>query len=274
MTGAGACTLTGPDCGPGSVAACTGERRMGDDHYTLDELAAAAGMTARNVRAYQTRGLIPPPHRRGRRVVYGPVHLARLLAVNRARARGASLVLIREHLAAGGTLDGRSHPTSWLRSADGRPARPRDGDPPRSAPLSPLLAQLDPNHDPVAGPLLERLIATGVVHREGADLTAGPELIAGLSSLHRHGLPLPAALRLAATAAEAAAGLADELRPDDGLRRPDGLQPSDGSRPPGGRRPLDEFRREDGLAELVADLVAGIIREQLPDRLRRLGQPR
>ena len=34
--------------------------------YTIDQLARAARTTVRNVRAYQDRGLIPPPERRGR----------------------------------------------------------------------------------------------------------------------------------------------------------------------------------------------------------------
>ncbi len=34
--------------------------------YRVDDLAQAAGMTVRNVRAYQERGLLPPPLRRGR----------------------------------------------------------------------------------------------------------------------------------------------------------------------------------------------------------------
>ena len=29
--------------------------------YRIDDLARAAGTTARNVRAYQERGLLPPP---------------------------------------------------------------------------------------------------------------------------------------------------------------------------------------------------------------------
>jgi len=45
---------------------------------TIDELAQRMGMTARNVRAYQSRGLIPPPALRGRTGYYNAEHLARL----------------------------------------------------------------------------------------------------------------------------------------------------------------------------------------------------
>ena len=31
------------------------------DEMTIDELALESGMTARNIRAHQSRGLLPPP---------------------------------------------------------------------------------------------------------------------------------------------------------------------------------------------------------------------
>jgi DNA-binding transcriptional MerR regulator len=46
--------------------------------YRIDDLARAAGMTVRNVRAYQERGLLHPPARQGRAGVYDETHLARL----------------------------------------------------------------------------------------------------------------------------------------------------------------------------------------------------
>src|SRR5215212_12011237 len=76
------------------------------DRLTLAELASAVGMTARNVRAYQTRGLLQPPRRAGRSSVYGAEHVRRLLQVQRARARGASLALLQTLIAEGRDLDG------------------------------------------------------------------------------------------------------------------------------------------------------------------------
>ena len=46
--------------------------------YSVDELAQAGETTVRNVRAYQDKGLLPPPERRGRVGVYRGEHLARL----------------------------------------------------------------------------------------------------------------------------------------------------------------------------------------------------
>jgi DNA-binding transcriptional MerR regulator len=61
------------------------------ERYTIEELAAAAGMTARNVRAYRTRGLLPEPIRVGRVTRYGRRHLTRLLEVQELRGAGVPL---------------------------------------------------------------------------------------------------------------------------------------------------------------------------------------
>lgn len=64
---------------------------------TIDELARRAGTTTRNVRAYQTRGLIPAPALRGRVGYYDESHLARLRLIDRLQEQGFSLAGI-EHL--------------------------------------------------------------------------------------------------------------------------------------------------------------------------------
>ena len=89
------------------------------DSLTLAELARTVGMTARNVRAYQTRGLLQAPLRAGRSSVYGAEHVRRLQQVQRARARGASLALLQTLIAEGRDLDG-----VW--SEPGRTAPPDD----------------------------------------------------------------------------------------------------------------------------------------------------
>lgn len=66
----------------------------------IDELAQQAGLTTRNVRAYQQQGLIPPPELDGRVGYYGPTHLGRLRTITRLRDRGYSLPAIRDLLAA------------------------------------------------------------------------------------------------------------------------------------------------------------------------------
>ena len=62
---------------------------------TIDELAAQVGMTVRNVRAHQSRGLLPPPEIRGRTGFYGPEHAVRLELVKDLQAEGFNLEAIK-----------------------------------------------------------------------------------------------------------------------------------------------------------------------------------
>ncbi|HEY2205337.1 MAG TPA: MerR family transcriptional regulator [Pseudonocardia sp.] len=64
--------------------------------YRIDELARAAGTTARNVRAYQERGLLPPPRRSGRVGLYAEAHLARLRLITSLHERGYTTAQIAE----------------------------------------------------------------------------------------------------------------------------------------------------------------------------------
>lgn len=72
------------------------------DHqeFTIDELAREANSTVRNVRAYQDRGLLPPPEKRGRTGIYSDVHLARLKIIGALLERGYTLNNIRDLLIA------------------------------------------------------------------------------------------------------------------------------------------------------------------------------
>jgi DNA-binding transcriptional MerR regulator len=67
--------------------------------YRIDDLARAAGMTVRNVRAYQERGLLPPPRKQGRTGVYDDTHLARLRLIGRLLERGYTSSHIAEFIA-------------------------------------------------------------------------------------------------------------------------------------------------------------------------------
>ena len=68
--------------------------------YRIDELAREAGTTVRNVRAYQDRGLLPPPRRSGRVGLYTGAHLARLRLIGHLLERGYSLSNIAELISA------------------------------------------------------------------------------------------------------------------------------------------------------------------------------
>lgn len=65
---------------------------------TIDELARASGVTVRNIRAYQARGLLPPPQVRARTGYYGPGHEARLDLIKELQGEGVKLDVIKKLL--------------------------------------------------------------------------------------------------------------------------------------------------------------------------------
>jgi len=65
---------------------------------TIGELARRTGMTVRNIRAHQTRGLLPPPEVQGRTGYYNEEHLARIELTREMQAEGLNLEAIRRVL--------------------------------------------------------------------------------------------------------------------------------------------------------------------------------
>lgn len=70
------------------------ELREGE--MTIDQLAQLSGSTVRNIRAYQDRGVLDPPQKRGRIGVYNEGHAARMDLINNLLDRGYSIENIRE----------------------------------------------------------------------------------------------------------------------------------------------------------------------------------
>lgn len=73
----------------------------GDGEMTIRELAERTGMTVRNIRAHQTRGLLPPPVVRGRTGYYNEEHVARIALTREMQADGLNLEAIRRVLEGG-----------------------------------------------------------------------------------------------------------------------------------------------------------------------------
>lgn len=61
---------------------------------TVEQLAYETGMSVRNIRNHQSRGLLPPPEVRGRIGYYGPQHVARLRLIQEMQAEGFKLSAI------------------------------------------------------------------------------------------------------------------------------------------------------------------------------------
>ncbi|MEV7281872.1 MerR family transcriptional regulator [Streptomyces sp. NPDC093111] len=74
--------------------------RAAHPEYRIEDLAHHSGATVRTIRAYQDRGLLPRPERRGRSNVYGDTHLARLRQIADLLDRGYTLASIKELLEA------------------------------------------------------------------------------------------------------------------------------------------------------------------------------
>jgi DNA-binding transcriptional MerR regulator len=66
-----------------------------EGEMTIRQLAERTGMTVRNIRAHQTRGLLPPPTVRGRTGYYGEEHVARIELTREMQADGLNLEAIR-----------------------------------------------------------------------------------------------------------------------------------------------------------------------------------
>ncbi|HVM20452.1 MAG TPA: MerR family transcriptional regulator [Egibacteraceae bacterium] len=153
--------------------------------WKIDELAQRAGTTTRNVRAYQTRGLIPPPRLVGRTGYYNEEHLRRLELIGHLQERGFSLAAIRQTLDAwsqGGDLAhliGLHHLLT---------APYTDEQPVRMTP-----EQLVERFPEAAGhpELFDRAMELGLIVPEGnAFMVPSPTMIEAGSALARSGVPL------------------------------------------------------------------------------------
>lgn len=67
---------------------------MEEANLTVEQLAYETGMSVRNIRNHQSRGLLPPPEVRARIGYYGPQHVARLRLIQEMQAEGFKLSAI------------------------------------------------------------------------------------------------------------------------------------------------------------------------------------
>ncbi|HEX7277563.1 MAG TPA: MerR family transcriptional regulator [Acidimicrobiales bacterium] len=165
---------------------------MGDT-MTIDELARRAGTTTRNVRAHQTRGLLPPPRMVGRVGHYDSHHLVRLAYIDRLQARGFSLAAIRDLLQ--GWDEGRTL-TEVLGFEDALTAPWSDEEPEPFTrdQLTELFPEIVTDPD-----LLDRAVAAGILAPDGDGYVApSPRLIKVGADLASWGVPLPVAIDEAA----------------------------------------------------------------------------
>ena len=136
--------------------------------YRIDELAHAAGMTTRNVRAYQDRRLLPPPRREGRVGIYDDGHLARLRLIGSMLNRGYNTAQISELITAWETSKDITH----VLGVEQAVTSPWTEESPVSIDTAALL-------DVIGNPeLYDRLVQLGLVTTDGETSTlTSPQLV-------------------------------------------------------------------------------------------------
>jgi len=75
-------------------AKTAGDSSQREADLTVEQLAYETGMSVRNIRNHQSRGLLPPPEVRARIGYYGPEHVARLRLIQEMQAEGFKLSAI------------------------------------------------------------------------------------------------------------------------------------------------------------------------------------
>jgi DNA-binding transcriptional MerR regulator len=160
---------------------------------TIDELAQRVGMTARNVRAYQSRGLIPPPALKGRTGFYDEEHVARLELIRDLQAEGFNLESIKRILerAPGGSV---GSVLDFTRAA----AAPFGDERPEVVSGDILAEQWG---DELTPELIERIERHGFVRPLGDNLweLRSPRLNQAAQELSELGVPFAAAVDVMAT---------------------------------------------------------------------------
>lgn len=154
------------------------------DLLTIDGLAQRTGLTTRNIRAYQSRGLLPPPEVRGRTGYYGEEHVARLDLIREMQADGFNLTAIKR------LIDGSEGEWEDMLGFK-RAALAWETEEPEVITLDELATRFGVQPDDDPGPL-ERAIRLGVVVPLGGDRfeLPSPALIAAGEEVVAAGVPL------------------------------------------------------------------------------------
>ena len=157
---------------------------------TIDELARASGMTVRNIRAHQSRGLLPPPEVRARTGYYGPDHVARLQLIQELQGNGYNLAAIKHLLERSD-----SSAQDLLRFTDTL-LGPVGGEQPEVVDLAELRERFPAGGDPKH---LARAVKLGIVVPLGEDRyeVPSPAVLRAGEAILALGVPLPKALDIA-----------------------------------------------------------------------------
>ncbi|MFF7172143.1 MerR family transcriptional regulator [Streptomyces pseudovenezuelae] len=157
--------------------------------YRIEDLAHLSGATVRTIRAYQDRGLLPRPERRGRANIYTDSHLARLRQVADLLDRGYGLASIKELLEAYDSGRGLGGILGLVAEVDG-PWTDEEAVRISRAELDARFGGI-PDEAAVAE-AVELGVLEPVPGDEGSFLVPSPQELAVAAELHASGVPLSA----------------------------------------------------------------------------------
>ena len=175
---------------------------MPDATLTVEQLAFETGMSVRNIRNHQSRGLLPPPEVRARTGYYGPEHVARLRLIQELQADGLKLSAIQKLL---GEDAGSAEHFVGLRRAITAPFETDAPEVLSGADLAERFGPVEQNRKALEkAQRLGLLVPLG----DGRFEAPSPALLRAAEEVTRRGVPLDAALAVIEEVKRRAEGIA------------------------------------------------------------------
>ncbi|WP_107421404.1 MerR family transcriptional regulator [Streptomyces nanshensis] len=181
-TDGGRTGVDGGGTGSGAVGTVGGEHR-------IEDLARHSGTTVRTIRAYQDRGLLPRPGRRGRANVYDDAHLTRLRQISALLERGYTLASIKELLEAWDEGRGLSGVLGLVSEVEG-PWTDEEPERLTRAELDELFGGSAEHSTDAVAEAAELGVLVPLLERPGEYLVPSPQELSVAAELHRAGVPL------------------------------------------------------------------------------------
>jgi DNA-binding transcriptional MerR regulator len=167
------------------------QRGVPDTELTIEQLAAESGMSVRNIRAHQARGLLAPPEVRMRVGYYGPEHVAQLRLIRELQNDGFNLSGIKR------LLEDSEGTAERLLSFKQTLAAPANREPAETVTLTELGRRFRVNAREAAE-MMERAQRLGILVPVGGDKfeVPSPSLLAVAEEVVGRGISLRSALSI------------------------------------------------------------------------------
>jgi DNA-binding transcriptional MerR regulator len=174
----------------------------GETRLTIDQLAQRTGMTVRNIRAHQSRGLLPPPVVQARTGYYDAEHLARVKLIQEMQAEGFNLKAI-ERL-----IEGSSGAVEEALGFKRAALTPFGDEEPEYITQAELDARLNGPYDEKVA---RKAVKLGLIKPLGGDRfeIPSPTLFAAGEELVKQGVPIDHVLAVAASVVKHSGAVAD-----------------------------------------------------------------